>query len=41
MRSFKIIFGTVVSAAAAYLGGIDGVLITLLAFIKKTIVKNG
>lgn len=31
--SFKVIFGTVVAGAAAYLGGVDGVLITLLAFI--------
>lgn len=40
MRSFKIIFGTVVSAAAAYLGGIDGVLITLLAFISVDYVSG-
>lgn len=31
--SFKVIFGGIVAGVAAYLGGVDGVLITLLAFI--------
>ena len=31
--SFKVIFGGIVTGVAAYLGGVDGVLITLLAFM--------
>lgn len=31
--SFKVIFGSIVTGVAAYLGGVDGVLITLLAFM--------
>ena len=31
--SFKVIFGGIVTAVSAYLGGVDGVLVTLLAFM--------
>ena len=31
--SFKVIFGGLVTAVSAYLGGMDGVLMTLVAFI--------
>lgn len=39
-QSFKVIFGSVVAGIAAYLGGVDGVLITLLAFMSVDYVTG-